>query len=235
MSVHHTPVARRSLLLSIAGWALAGPALAETAVKLPPPGDAAATGTAAVETAVFAGGCFWGVQAIFQHTKGVQQAVSGYTGGRKDNAFYEAVSEGTTGHAEAVQVSFDPRQVSYGRLLQIFFSVAHDPTQLNRQGPDTGTQYRSALFTTSAVQKATAERYIAQLDAAKLFPAKIVTAVVPLKAFYPAEDRHQDYATRHPDADYIVAYDQPKIDNFRAMLPELYRAAPALVRVGSSS
>lgn len=222
-------LARRGLLLALAGLVLAGPAGAETAARLPAPEEPAAPSQATSETAVFAGGCFWGVQAIFQHTRGVAQAVSGYTGGRKDTAFYEAVSEGRTGHAEAVQVRFDPRQVSYGRLLQIFFSVAHDPTQLNRQGPDVGTQYRSALFTTSAAQKATAERYIAQLDAAKVFPGRIVTAVVPLKAFYPAEAHHQNYANRHPDADYIVAYDQPKIDNFRALLPELYRPAPALV------
>lgn len=226
------PMARRQLLACMAAAAMGGPALAETAVKLPPPADPAVATQAGVETAVFAGGCFWGVQAIFQHTKGVGQAVSGYTGGRsQDSAFYEAVSEGTTGHAEAVRITFDPQQVSYGRLLQIFFSVAHDPTLLNRQGPDVGTQYRSAIFTTSATQKAAAEGYIAQLDAARLFPGKIVTRVAPLKAFYPAEDRHQNYATRHPDADYIVTYDQPKIDNFRAMLPESYRVAPVLVPI----
>jgi peptide-methionine (S)-S-oxide reductase len=230
VSSHRTVFfARRGLLLSLAGWVLARPASAKTAAPLPAPAEPAGPSQAASETAVFAGGCFWGVQAIFQHTRGVAQAVSGYTGGRQDNAFYEAVSEGTTGHAEAVQVTFDPRQVSYGRLLQIFFSVAHDPTQLNRQGPDTGTQYRSAIFTTSTAQKALAERYIAQLDAARLFPARIVTSVAPLKVFYPAEAHHQNYANRHPDADYIVAYDQPKIDNFRALLPALYRAAPALV------
>lgn len=229
-----TFIARRGACVFLAGWALARGALAETAVVLPlPTGEAAPPSTATSETAVFAGGCFWGVQAIFQHTQGVLRAVSGYAGGRKDNAFYEAVSEGRTGHAESVQVTFDPRQVSYGRLLQIFFSVAHDPTQLNRQYPDTGTQYRSAVFHTSTAQKKTAERYIAQLEASRLFKGRIVTQVGPLKAFYPAEDHHQDYATRHPDAEYIVAYDAPKIENFKRLLPDLYRAAPALVRTNA--
>jgi len=201
---------------------------AEKAVKLPSPAvDPAAT--AQQETAVFAGGCFWGVQAVFQHTKGVLNAVSGYAGGQKETAKYELVGSGQTGHAEAVQVTYDPKQVSYGKLLQIFFSVAHDPTQLNRQGPDHGTQYRSALFYRDAAQKQVAERYIAQLEAARAFPGKIVTQLAPLAAFYPAEDYHQDYATLHPTSGYIVAFDLPKIANLKTLMPEVYREQPVLV------
>ena len=170
---------------------------AEKAVKLPAPAfDPAVTSTQ--ETAVFAGGCFWGVQAVFQHTAGVLNAVSGYAGGAKETANYTMVTTGQTGHAEAVQVTYDPRQVSLGKLLHIFFSVAHDPTQLNRQGPDHGTQYRSALFWRDAGQKQVAERYIAQLEEARVFPGKIVTQLGALSAFYPAENYHQDYATLHP-------------------------------------
>jgi peptide-methionine (S)-S-oxide reductase len=201
---------------------------AEKAVRLPAPAFDAPT-AGAQETAVFAGGCFWGVQAVFQHTQGVLNAVSGYAGGQKDTARYEVVSSGRTGHAEAVQVTYDPKQVSYGKLLQIFFSVAHDPTQLNYQGPDHGTQYRSAIFYRDASQKQVAERYIAQLDAARAFPAKIVTQVSPLTAFYPAEDYHQDYATRNPNAAYIVTFDRPKIANLKSVMPEVYREAPVLV------
>jgi peptide-methionine (S)-S-oxide reductase len=201
---------------------------AEGAVKLPPPAFNAPA-AAKQETAVFAGGCFWGVQAVFQHTKGVSNAVSGYAGGKKETARYEMVGSGQTGHAEAVQVTYDPKQVSYGKLLQIYFSVAHDPTQLNRQGPDRGTQYRSALFYRDASQKEVAERYIAQLDAARAFPSKIVTQVAPLVAFYPAEDYHQDYATLNPTSGYIVAFDLPKIANLKTMMPEIYREQPVLV------
>ncbi len=201
---------------------------AEKAVKLPAPAfDAAVAGTQ--ETAVFAGGCFWGVQAVFQHTAGVLNAVSGYAGGAKETANYTMVTTGQTGHAEAVQVTYDPRQVSYGKLLQIFFSVAHDPTQLNRQGPDHGTQYRSALFWRDAGQKQVAERYIAQLEAARVFPGKIVTQLAALSAFYPAEDYHQDYATLHPQSPYIVAFDAPKIANLKQLMPEVYREKPVLV------
>jgi peptide-methionine (S)-S-oxide reductase len=208
-------------------------AAAETAVRIPPlAGEPSATEAKAdQEVAVFAGGCFWGVQGVFQHTKGVLAAVSGYAGGSKATAVYEIVSSGMTGHAESVQVTFDPKQISYAQLLQIFFSVVHDPTQLNRQGPDRGSQYRSALFTTDAAQKQTAERYIAQLDAAKVFPAKIVTQVTPLVAFYPAEAYHQDYATLHPDSGYIAAYDLPKIANLRTLYGPWYRAEPVLVAV----
>jgi peptide-methionine (S)-S-oxide reductase len=201
---------------------------AEKAVKLPAPAVDPAV-AAQQETAVFAGGCFWGVQAVFQHTAGVLNAVSGYSGGQKETAKYELIGSGQTGHAEAVQVTYDPKQISYGKLLQIFFSVAHDPTQLNRQGPDHGTQYRSAIFYKDASQKQVVERYIAQLEGARAFPGKIVTQVVPLTAFYPAEDYHQDYATLHPTSGYIVAFDLPKIENLKKMMPDVYRDKPVLV------
>jgi peptide-methionine (S)-S-oxide reductase len=205
---------------------------AERAVAIPPlAASATIEPRAAPESAVavFAGGCFWGVQGVFQHTRGVLQAVSGYAGGNKATAVYGLVGSGMTGHAEAVQVSFDPKQISYAQLMQIFFSVAHDPTQLNRQGPDRGTQYRSAVFFTDASQKAATERYIAQLDAARVFPAKIVTQVVPFAAFYAAEDYHQDYATLHPESGYIATFDLPKIANLKRLYAPLYRADPVLV------
>ena len=201
---------------------------AEKAVTLPAPAQDV-TASAQTETAVFAGGCFWGVQGVFQHTKGVLNAVSGYAGGDKATAHYPVVSSGMTGHAESVQVTYDPKQVSYGKLLQVFFSVAHDPTQLNRQGPDTGTQYRSAIFYRTPDQKQVAERYVAQLDAAKVFPSKIVTQIAPLKEFYAAEAYHQDYATLHPDQPYIAYNDLPKIANLKAVMPQLYRDKPVLV------
>lgn len=203
---------------------------AESAVKIAPPAfDAPAANQARRETAVFAGGCFWGIQAVFQHTKGVINAVSGYAGGSKESADYEKVSTGRTGHAESVQVTYDPTQVSFGKLLQVYFSVAHDPTQLNRQFPDSGTQYRSAVFYKDATQKQVTERYIEQLNAAHAFPAKIVTQVSALNAFYPAEGYHQDYATLHPDSGYIATFDLPKIDNLKKMFGELYREKPVLV------
>lgn len=205
-------------------------AIAESAVKIPPPAsDVVAVAQAGPETAVFAGGCFWGIQAVFQHTKGVLNAVSGYAGGTKESADYSRVSAGTTGHAESVQISYDPRQISYGKLLQIYFSVAHDPTQLNRQYPDSGPQYRSAIFYKSADQKRVAEQYIAQLDAARVYPDKIVTQLNAFTAFYPAEQYHQDYATLHPESGYIARFDLPKIANLKSMLPEHYRAVPVLV------
>ena len=213
----------------IAGWTFVGSGVAaEKAVKLPPPGQDVHD-TAATETAVFAGGCFWGVQAVFQHTRGVLNAVSGYAGGDQGTAHYEVVGSGRTGHAESVQVTYDPKQVSFGTLLQIYFSVAHDPTTLNRQGPDAGPQYRSALFYRNAEQKRVAESYIAQLNAAKVFPSRIVTEVGPLTGFYPAEAYHQNYATRHPDSPYIATFDLPKIVNLKAALPQLYREQPVLV------
>lgn len=208
-------------------------AAAQSPIAIPAPTSTvlaqSAPSSAAPQRIVLAGGCFWGIQAVFQHTKGVLNAVSGYAGGRATDATYEQVSSGATGHAEAVQITFDPQQISYGQLLQIYFSVAHDPTQLNRQYPDSGTQYRSAVFYQDAVQKAVAERYIAQLDAAKLFPAKIVTEVSALQGFYPAEKYHQNYATVHPDAAYIAHFDLPKITHLKTLLPNLYRAQAVLV------
>ena len=205
----------------------------EMAVKLPAPTiDTPVATQAARETAVFAGGCFWGVQAVFQHTQGVLNAVSGYAGGDKATASYNMIGSGRTGHAEAVQVTYDPKQISYGKLLQIYFSVAHDPTTLNSQGPDRGTQYRSAIFYNDANQKQVAEKYIAQLDAAKVFPDKIVTQLTPLAAplaFYRAEAYHQDYATLNPRQPYIARFDLPKIANLKTMMPELYREKPVLV------
>jgi peptide-methionine (S)-S-oxide reductase len=218
-----------TVAVAVAAWAFLGTGMAaEKAVNLPPPAqDVRSAG--ATESAVFAGGCFWGVQAVFQHTNGVLNAVSGYAGGDKSTARYETVGSGRTGHAEAVEVTYDPRQVSYGTLLQIYFSVAHDPTTLNRQGPDTGTQYRSAVFYKDAEQKRVTEAYIAQLDAAKVFPRKIVTQLAPLNGFHAAEAYHQDYATLHPNQPYIATFDLPKIANLKAMLPQLYRDKPVLV------
>jgi peptide-methionine (S)-S-oxide reductase len=201
---------------------------AEPAVIIPAPVlDESAKGNS--ETAVFAGGCFWGVQGVFQHVKGVKNAVSGYSGGAKDSATYETVSGGKSGHAESVEVTFDPKEVSYGKLLQIFFSVAHNPTQLNFQGPDHGTQYRSAIFTANAEQKKIADAYIAQLSKAGLFRAPIVTKISMLKAFYPAEKYHQDFLTLNPSYPYIVYNDMPKIDNLKAVFPAAFRADPVLV------
>ena len=206
----------------------------EKAVQLPAPAlDTPATTSVGRETAVFAGGCFWGVQAVFQHTQGVLNAVSGYAGGAKETATYASIGSGRTGHAESVQITYDPKQISYGKLLQIYFSVAHDPTTLNRQGPDSGTQYRSAVFYQDAMQKQIAERYIAQLDAAKVFPGKIVTQVNAPTTFYPAEAYHQDYATLNPRQPYIARFDLPKIANLKTMMPERYRDKPVLVSAQS--
>ena len=185
--------------------------------------DAALAGSKSDQTAVLAGGCFWGIQAVFQHVKGVNSATSGYSGGSSATAEYEMVSTGETGHAESVKISYDPSQITYGRILQIFFSVAHDPTQLNRQGPDEGTQYRSVIFYNGDEQKRIAETYIAQLSQTKVFSRPIVTQVVPLKSFYPAEAYHQNYATRHPDNPYIVYNDAPKVAHLRKQFPELYK------------
>jgi peptide-methionine (S)-S-oxide reductase len=187
--------------------------------------DAPAAPAAGQEVAVFSGGCFWGIEAVFEHVKGVTHAESGYAGGAASTASYEAVSTGTTGHAESVRVVFDPSQVTYGQLLQVFFSVAHDPTELNYQGPDHGTQYRSAIWYTSETQKRIAEAYIAQLGRSKAFPRPIVTEVKPLRGFYLAEAYHQDYATHHPDQPYIVYNDAPKVEHLRKDLPALYRSA----------
>jgi peptide-methionine (S)-S-oxide reductase len=196
---------------------------AEHAVTLPPPvADIPAASTPGLQRAVFAGGCFWGVEGVFRHVKGVSSAVSGYAGGTTKNPDYDMVSTGTTGHAESVQVVYDPSQVSYGQLLQVFFSVAHDPTQLNRQGPDHGTQYRSAIFTTNTEQKRVATAYVAQLDRAKAFPRPIVTEIVALPTFYPAEAYHQNFLALNPTYPYIVYNDLPKIANLKTEFPTLY-------------
>lgn len=247
-----------AFLVACTGLYFSGNLSAETAFRIPPPAvdlkdvapassaagasgpavDKAAGGGATIakaaaadgqQTMVIAGGCFWGVQAVFQHTKGVIQAVSGYAGGKADTANYQRVTADDTGHAESVQVTFDPAQVSYGELLHIFFSVVHDPTQLNRQGPDVGHHYRSAIFFADEAQKQVAQQYIAQLDAAKVYRTRIVTELTPLQGFYPAEAYHQDYATNFPHSPYIIAFDLPKIENLRTMFPERYRREPQLV------
>ncbi|THD55751.1 MAG: peptide-methionine (S)-S-oxide reductase MsrA [Bradyrhizobium sp.] len=207
----------------------AAPALAaEDAVIVPAPAVdvRAASGT---QTAVLAGGCFWGVQGVFQHTAGIVNAVSGYAGGSKATADYNMVSTGTTGHAESVEIKYDPSKISYGKILQIFFSVVHDPTQLNRQGPDSGTQYRSAIFTTSDEQKKVADAYIAQLNAAKVYKKPIVTKVGPLEGFYAAEAYHQDYLTLHPTQPYIAYNDIPKVENLKRVFADNYIEKPTLV------
>ncbi len=216
----------KSFLLALA--LLAAPLAAEARV-VPAPIQDEPVAQAGSEVAVLAGGCFWGVQGVFQHVNGVIKAVSGYAGGEKKDADYEAVSSEKTGHAKSVQITFDPRRISYGRILQIYFSVAHDPTELNRQGPDTGTSYRSTIFPTSEAQAKVAKAYIAQLDAAHVYRDKIVTTIEPGKPFYPAEDYHQDFLTRHPSYPYIVIYDLPKLADLKASFPDLYRADPVLV------
>ncbi len=205
------------------------PAAAQEGLALPVPAVDMAAGQASAAVMVVAGGCFWGVQGVFQHVTGVSNAVSGYAGGAQRTATYEQTNNGTTGHAESVQITFDPRQVSYGQLLQVFFSVAHDPTQLNRQGPDTGTQYRSTIFPTSAEQAAVAKAYIAQLDRTHAFKKSIVTTIEMNRAFYPAEKYHQDFLVRNPSHPYIVSNDLPKIENLKRLLPGLFRATPVLV------
>ena len=201
---------------------------AEDAVVIPAP-TVDVQATDGTQTAVVAGGCFWGVQGVFQHTAGVVNAVSGYAGGSKATADYSTVSTGSTGHAESVEIKYDPKQISYGKILQIFFSVAHDPTQLNRQGPDSGTQYRSAIFTTSDEQKKVADAYIAQLNAAKVYRKPIVTKVGPLEGFYPAEAYHQDYLTLHPSQPYIAYNDIPKVENLKKLFAANYLEKPTLV------
>lgn len=218
----------------LAGFStLRAPMLFDTAqaTELPAPTGAAATAADGLrtETVVFAGGCFWGVQGVFQHIKGVTSAVSGYAGGNAATAKYDLVSGGDTGHAEAVQVTFDPSQVSYGKLMQVFFSVAHDPTQLNYQGPDHGTQYRSAVFATSPAQLAATQAYVAQLGKTAVFKDRIVTQVQQGAKFYPAERYHQDYLTLNPQAAYIRYYDLPKIEDLKRLYPALYRERPVLV------
>jgi peptide-methionine (S)-S-oxide reductase len=204
------------------------PSSAESARRIPPAALDETTG-ASREVTVLAGGCFWGVQGVFQHVEGVISAVSGYAGGSRDTARYETTSRGKTGHAEAVQITFDPHRITYGRILQIYFSVVHDPTELNRQGPDVGTQYRSAIFPQNPEESRIAAAYIAQLNAAKVFPTPIVTTIEPGKEFYPAEDYHQDYLTIHPHQPYIVVNDLPKIQALKELFPDSYRETPVLV------
>jgi methionine-S-sulfoxide reductase len=218
---------RRLVALSLLTMSLSACG-AEPAVVIPAPAyDPHTSGT--TEKAVLAGGCFWGVQGVYQHLKGVKNVLSGFSGGSRGTAEYETVSGGDTGHAESVEIVYDPAQVSYGQILQVFFSVAHDPTQLNRQGPDTGTQYRSAIFYANDEQKKIAQAYIAQLEAAKVYPSKIVTKVDPLRGFFKAEDYHQDYLVNHPDQPYIAFNDIPKVRNFARVFPALYVAKPVLV------
>ena len=203
----------------------------DAVVITPPALDLPASGN--LQTAVFAGGCFWGVQGVFQHVQGVKNAVSGYDGGAAGTAQYESVSEGDTGHAEAVSVTYDPSKISYGKLLQIYFSVAHNPTELNRQGPDSGTQYRSALFPVNADQQKVAQAYITQLDAAHAFNKPIVTKLESYNGFYPAEDYHQDFLTEHPSYPYIVINDMPKVASLKQVFAQRYQEKPVLVKSGS--
>ncbi|MEN5344162.1 peptide-methionine (S)-S-oxide reductase MsrA [Achromobacter mucicolens] len=230
----HPSLRRLCAALATAGGLLISSATpaAERAFIIPPPAAdqaASAAATATQEKAVIAGGCFWGVQAVFQHVKGVSNAVSGYAGGQAGTANYNAVGSGRTGHAEAVEITYDPRQISYGQLLQIYFSVAHDPTQLNRQGPDHGTQYRSAVFPANDSQRKVAEAYIAQLNKTGAYPKALATTIEPLQAFYPAEDYHQDYLVRNPNSLYIVINDVPKVENLAKTFPDWWRDKPVLV------
>jgi peptide-methionine (S)-S-oxide reductase len=231
------PLRRRAWLgaaaLAVVGtaafWRTAGAASEARAVP-PYAGDTPVANPPASEVAVLAGGCFWGVQGVFQHVKGVRNAVSGYAGGDAKTADYESVGSGRTGHAEAVQVHYDPRQISYAQLLQIYFSVAHDPTQLNRQGPDSGTQYRSSVFPQNDAQARVVRNYIAQLNQARVFKQALATTVEPGRVFYAAEAYHQDYLVRNPRQPYIVIHDQPKIEDLQKLFPALYQSEPVLVR-----
>ncbi|MCZ2497574.1 peptide-methionine (S)-S-oxide reductase MsrA [Xylophilus sp. Kf1] len=224
-----------TLAIALVWQAIPGASAAEEYIAIPAPAqDVDLVPAAGLQKAVFAGGCFWGVQGVFQHVQGVRNAVSGYAGGQPGTARYDAVSGGRTGHAEAVEVTFDPARISYGALLQIFFSVAHDPTELNRQGPDTGTQYRSALFPTDARQQAVAQAYIAQLDAAKAWPVPIVTRIETGARFYPAEAYHQDFLAEHPRHGYIVTYDLPKVAALQKHFAARYRDEPVLVKASAA-
>jgi peptide-methionine (S)-S-oxide reductase len=231
--VHSLALGAAIMLAAVAAYSIT-PSAAEEARSIPAPA-ADEQPVLDKETATFAGGCFWGVQGVFQHVNGVLSAKSGYAGGRANTARYEMVSNGDTGHAEAVQVVFDPKQVSYGRLLQIYFSVAHDPTELDRQGPDTGSQYRSAIFPTSDEQAKVAKAYIGQLNQAHVFDAAIVTRIEPGKPFYAAENYHQDFLTNNPTYPYIVFNDLPKIENLKKMFPRDYRAKPVLIANAGSN
>ena len=226
-----TAVGAGASLLALA-FALPNAGSADTIKIVPAPTLDEAGSTARSETAVLAGGCFWGVQGVFQHVTGVTSAVSGYSGGSKADATYPAVSTGTTGHAESVKVTYDPRAISYGQILRIYFSVVTDPTTLDAQGPDEGSQYRSDLFATSPEQAKIAKTYIAQLEASRVFTAPIVTKVSTLEAFYPAEEHHQNYLTDHPTAAYIARNDMPKVEGLKALFGPIYRATPVLVSGG---
>ena len=218
-----------AILILAAGW-LRHSFAQEAAVSLPAPTlDVPPPADGKPQVAVLSGGCFWGVQAVYQHVVGVQQVLAGYSGGAADTAEYETVSTGRTGHAESVQIVFDPKRISYGQILRIFFSVVHDPTELDRQGPDEGTQYRSEVFYANPDQQRVAQAYIAQLVAAKVYPGRIVTRVDPLKGFYPAEDYHQDYLLLHPRQPYIVYNDEPKVEALKRMFPALWRQDPVTV------
>ena len=211
-------------------WLATGPSRAAEEPFIIPPPKTDIPPSSGLKTAVIAGGCFWGVQGVYQHTNGVVRAVSGYAGGKESTANYDTVSTGATGHAESVKITYDPQKISYGKILQIYFSVVHDPTQLNRQGPDHGTQYRSTIFASSPEEKKVAQDYIAQLNATKIYSQPIVTTIEPLQAFYPAENYHQDYLTLHPHQPYIVFNDLPKIENLKKVFAENYRDKPVLVR-----
>jgi peptide-methionine (S)-S-oxide reductase len=206
---------------------------AESATKIPPPSQDEKVTASHNETAVFAGGCFWGVQGVFEHVRGVKQVASGYSGGAASTAQYETVEGGDTGHAESVQITYDPTQITYGRLLQIFFSVAHNPTELNYQGPDQGTQYRSAVFPVNAEQRSIATAYIAQLDKAHVFASPVVTRVEDFKGFYPAEAYHQNFLALHPGYPYIAINDLPKVTDLKQMFPDLYRNDPVLYKTAA--
>ncbi|HEY0179317.1 MAG TPA: peptide-methionine (S)-S-oxide reductase MsrA [Dokdonella sp.] len=218
--------------LALLGWQ-APAAGGERAVEIPPPALDEAAPAAGREKAVFAGGCFWGVQGVFQHVRGVTDAVAGYAGGARADARYEIVGGGRSGHAESVEVSYDPHEISYGRLLQIYFSVAHDPTQRDRQGPDVGTQYRSAIFPRDEQQRSIAQAYVAQLDAAKVYAAPIATTIEPGKAFFPAEAYHQNFLARNPSYPYIAINDLPKIENLKRLFPERWRDDAVLTAVAA--
>jgi len=231
-SVSLSALFRTAAIAALVGgviWSLPMSRAAEEPVALPPPAVDIAPPQDGLQTVVLAGGCFWGVQAVFQHTDGVVRALSGYSGDSKQTATYDIVSSGRTRHAESVEVRFDPKKISYGKILQIFFSVAHDPTQLDRQGPDVGPQYRSAIFYADDEQRRVAEAYIKQLDELKAFKQPIVTRLDKLAMFYPAEAYHQDYATHHPENPYIAYNDLPKIENLKRILPDVYRETPVLV------
>lgn len=233
---HLVPIALVAATVVAAAWQpWITPAAAEEGVVIPAPTIDVQPGPRISEVAVLAGGCFWGVQGVFQHVAGVTRAVSGYAGGEADTASYRTVGRGDSGHAESVEITYDPGKISYGKILQIYFSVAHDPTQFNYQGPDIGPQYRSAIFPTNEEQARVAKAYIAQLDQTHVYGDSIVTTIEPSRAFYPAEDYHQDYLTLNPTQPYIVINDLPKIENLKRIFPEFYREEPVLVMAGKPS